>query len=49
MLAILAVTAAPTALAPPPVLVFVPDKGEEEGKDDDISPDRSSIGGKRSL
>jgi hypothetical protein len=41
MLATLAVT--------PVLLVFVPDEGEEEGKDDDIDPDRSSIGGKRSL
>jgi hypothetical protein len=48
-LATLEVTAAPTALAPPPALARVPDEGEEEGKDDDIDPDRSSIGGKRSL
>ena len=49
MVATLAVTPAPTALAPEPALAFVPDEGEEEGKDDDIGPDRSSIGGKRSL
>ena len=51
MLATLAVTPAPTALvpAPAPALASVPDEGKEERKDDEVGPDRSSIGGKRSL
>ena len=48
-LATLAVPAAHTALAPPPALAFGPDEVEEEGKDDDVGPTCSSIGGKRSL